>query len=260
MKQVIIIGAGLGGGVCGRTLAEAGLSVLFVEKGPATPRRAENNQDCGYEDPFAREMFGCWPRKVEARVNGTTTIGWGAQGVGVGGTSVFYAAAMEQPERHDFEPVQDMPHPTGGWPVGYDAFRPWFEAAERAYHINGEVDPLAPEGAELLAPIQPLPDSDAALMADLRRAGMHPYRTHTCGALRLLARTDSRSPQDASAPASGACRDVRGGRVRRLVPGIGRGSPRRARRRHHPVPRGPHRRCLAYRARIGRRRYASQAE
>ena len=175
--DVIIIGAGLGGGVCGRTLAEAGLSVLFVEKGPATPRRAENNQDCGYEDPFAREMFGCWPRKVEARVNGTTTIGWGAQGVGVGGTSVFYAAAMEQPERHDFEPVQDMPHPTGGWPVGYDEFAPWYARAREIMAVNGEQDPLGDAVSPLARPT-PLAPRDEALGQALIKAGLHAYRAH----------------------------------------------------------------------------------
>ena len=32
--DVVIIGAGLGGGSAGRRLAEMGLSVLFLEKGP----------------------------------------------------------------------------------------------------------------------------------------------------------------------------------------------------------------------------------
>ena len=35
--DAIIIGAGMGGGLVGRRLAEQGLSVLFVEKGPFGP-------------------------------------------------------------------------------------------------------------------------------------------------------------------------------------------------------------------------------
>ena len=85
---------------------------------------------------------------------------------------------MERPERHDLDSSDSHPHPTGGWPVGYDEMRPWFQMAEQYFHINGEVDPLAPNGAELLAPVLALQPSDAALMQDLRRAGMHPYRTH----------------------------------------------------------------------------------
>ena len=40
--DVIVVGAGLGGGIAGRRLAEKGLSVLFVESGPATPREDWN--------------------------------------------------------------------------------------------------------------------------------------------------------------------------------------------------------------------------
>lgn len=175
--DVIIVGAGLGGGVCGRVLAEAGLSVLFVEKGPATPRLAQNNQDCGHADAFARQMFGCWPQPVEATVDGVTSVEWGAQGVGLGGTSAFYAAALEQPERHDFEPVADMPHPTGGWPVGYDEFAPWYGRARQIMAVNGTQDPLG-DPVDTLAPPLPLAPRDEALGRALSEAGLHPYRAH----------------------------------------------------------------------------------
>lgn len=36
--DVIVIGTGIGGGTIGRRLAEQGLSVLFVEKGPLVRR------------------------------------------------------------------------------------------------------------------------------------------------------------------------------------------------------------------------------
>ena len=175
--DVIIVGAGLGGGLCGRALAEAGLSVLFVEKGSTGPRLAENGQECGYDDPFARQMFGCWPVPVESTVDGATSVGWGAQGVGVGGTSVFYAAAMEQPERHDMESVPDLPHPTGGWPVGYDEFAPWYDRARDVMAVNGSQDPLGEPAAPLATP-RPLAARDEALGQALERAGLHPYRAH----------------------------------------------------------------------------------
>lgn len=176
--DAIVIGTGIGGGTIGRSLAEAGLSVLFVEKGPDLGDTAVAALDNIDRAPDARLAGGAWPRLLEAELDGKWCELDGMIGAGVGGTSAFYAATLERPERHDLETTATHPHPTGGWPVGYDAFKPWFALAEKTYHINGEVDPLAPEGAELLAPIQPLPASDAALMADLRRAGMHPYRTH----------------------------------------------------------------------------------
>lgn len=179
--DAIVIGAGLGGGICARALAEAGLHVLMLEHGPAAPRSAENGLDSMHDDPFARQMFGCWPTPVEARVNGSTVTAWGVQGVGIGGTSVFYAAALERPEPHDLDHTADMPHPTGGWPVGYEAFAPWFARAEAIMELNGTRDPLAslPGASQppILAPPRPLAAMDAALGASLQARGLHPYRT-----------------------------------------------------------------------------------
>ena len=176
--DAIVIGTGIGGGSVGRQLAEAGLSVLFVEKGPDLGDAARDALDIADRSPEARLANAAWPRLLEAELDGKWFELDGMIGAGVGGTSAFYAATLERPERHDLEPMPSHPHPTGGWPVGYDAFRPWFELAEKNFHINGEVDPLAPENASILPPLTNLPASDAALMADLRRAGMHPYRTH----------------------------------------------------------------------------------
>ncbi|MFC0200292.1 GMC oxidoreductase [Paracoccus rhizosphaerae] len=175
--DVIVIGAGLGGGICGRALAEAGLSVLFIEKGPASDDASSDGQDAAGDDPASREAAGCWPLQVEARVEGVITTSWGAQGVGVGGTSLFYAAAMEQPERHDMDVTAGMPHPIGGWPVGYDEFQPWYDRARSMMAVNGTPDPLS-DNAVALAPPRPLAARDAALETALREAGLSPYRAH----------------------------------------------------------------------------------
>ncbi|WP_323009184.1 GMC family oxidoreductase [Paracoccus sp. (in: a-proteobacteria)] len=176
--DAIVIGTGIGGGTAGRRLAEAGLSVLYIEKGPDLGDTALSALGLETRDPEERIAHGAWPRMLEARLDGTWYELDGMIGAGVGGTSAFYAATLERPERHDLDTSSDYPHPTGGWPVGYDEMRPWFELAERYFHINGEVDPLAPAGARILPPVQSLPASDAALMKALRSAGMHPYRTH----------------------------------------------------------------------------------
>lgn len=176
--DAIVIGTGVGGGTVGRRLAEAGLSVLFIEKGPDLGDRAIPALSLESRDPDRRLAHGAWPRMLEAEIDGAWCELDGMIGAGVGGTSAYYAATLERPERHDLETTPSHPHPTGGWPVSYDEMCPWFDLAERYYHINGELDPLAPNGARILPPGLPLNASDAALMADLRRMGMHPYRTH----------------------------------------------------------------------------------
>ncbi len=177
--DVIVIGTGMGGGLAGRRLAEAGMRVLFVEKGPAGPRGERVRLDPGVFEPAARLARGFWPAPMEATLDGRRAEFFAPVGAGLGGSSVFYAATLERPERHDLEDADGRPHPTGGWPVGYDTFRPWFEEAERWLAICGEPDPLSPElqGA-LRAPPPPDP-GDAALMAAFRAAGLHPYRSHS---------------------------------------------------------------------------------
>ncbi|WP_022706036.1 GMC oxidoreductase [Paracoccus zeaxanthinifaciens] len=175
--DVVVIGAGLGGGIFGRQLAEAGYRVLFVDRGHIGPRDATGAMESDRTDPEERNRAGCWPASVEATVNGVTTSGWGAQGTGPGGTSVFYAAAMERPERHDIEDIADLRHPTGGWPVGHDAFTPWFDKARSLMAVNGTPDPLGEPVSGLATPLPP-PEAEIALGAAFDTAGLHPYRAH----------------------------------------------------------------------------------
>lgn len=176
--DVIVIGTGIGGGLTGRRLAEHGVSVLFVEKGPLGQRTESQFLNDDLTDYVARQSRGYWPTMVEARVDGGQPHRFfGPLGSGVGGSSVFYAAAAERPERHDLESTNAMPHPVGGWPVGYDAFRPYYDQAEAALSVRGEADPLSDLPAPDLA-AGPLKPAEAALFDDLRDAGLHPYRAH----------------------------------------------------------------------------------
>ncbi len=176
--DAIVIGTGMGGGLAGRRLAERGLAVLFVEKGPIGYRSEIQRFKDEPSDYAARQMLGFWPAPVEARIaGGRTTQFFAPLGSGVGGSSVFYAAALERPERHDLDNVDGFAHPTGGWPVSYDAFQPYLKQASELLSVRGEADPLSVEsGPDLPAP--PLKEAELKLFAELRQAGLHPYRAH----------------------------------------------------------------------------------
>ena len=176
--DVIVIGTGIGGGTVGRRLAESGLSVLFVEKGPDLGDQFSDGLPSGIDAPEERLAQGIWPQRIRAELDGTWCELDGMIAAGVGGTSLFYAATLERPERHDLDQTDSHPHPTGGWPVGYDQMAPYYALAEHYFSISGEPDPLDPSAPALPGPARALPQSDAALMEDLRRAGMHPYQTH----------------------------------------------------------------------------------
>ena len=176
--DVIVIGAGLGGGTIGRRLAEKGLSVLFIESGPRG-RRAEEQHLCDdIVDPVARRVRGFWPGSVEATIDGRTLQYAASIGTGVGGSSAFYAGTLERPERHDVDHSDERPHPTGGWPVRFDDLLPYFSDAERLYEVCGDDDPLSVEAPSSLLSPPELDACDRSMMESLRLSGLHPYRIH----------------------------------------------------------------------------------
>jgi len=176
--DAIVIGTGIGGGTLGRALAEAGWRVLFLERGHADSRQAQNGLSEIFV-PEARAARGLWPTPIRATVDGITQDFYAPLGAGPGGSSVFYAATLERPERHDLDPTPGKPHPTGGWPVSFDAFAPYYAHAAALYRVYGSPDPLSPETALPLRPPPPLNAVEDNLMRSLKAAGMSPYHAHT---------------------------------------------------------------------------------
>ena len=177
--DALVIGTGVGGGTIGRALAEAGQKVLFVEKGPAGFRSERQGLNDAVFLPEARLARGYWPEPMHATLNGREATFYAALGAGVGGSSVFYAGTLERPERHDLDDVPGTPHPTGGWPVGYDAMRGWYDRASEAYALCGTPDPLSGEAPGPLRPPPPMNAGDQALMRAFQDKGLHPYHLHS---------------------------------------------------------------------------------
>jgi choline dehydrogenase-like flavoprotein len=182
--DVIVIGTGMGGGMAGRRLAERGLSVLLIEKGSTGARADTHALTDDIQDHDARLNRGFWPTQIETRIKGNETEKFFAPiGCGVGGSSVFYAAALERPERHDVETVEGIAHPAGGWPIRFDDLLPYIFQAEDLLSVRGGADPLSDLPGPQPIPT-PLTEAEEALFAELESAGLHPYRSHE--ALRRL--------------------------------------------------------------------------
>ncbi|MDB6177214.1 GMC family oxidoreductase [Paracoccus sp. Z330] len=176
--DVIVIGTGIGGGSTARRIAEAGHSVLMLDKGPDLDGSNGVEVETGATDPADRLNEGIWPYPLEARIDGRDSQLFGMVGACVGGTSTFYAATLERPEPHDLDDSSERPHPTGGWPVSYDEMRGYFDLAEKNFRISGEVDPLGGIDAPELRPARRVTPVDASLRASFSKAGLNPYQTH----------------------------------------------------------------------------------
>ena len=172
--DAVIIGTGMGGGTIGRALAEGGMRVLFIEKGPAGYRSERQALHGEVFTPQARHLRGFWPVPMRAKVDGRASTFFAPIGAGVGGSSAFYAATLERPERHDIDA-----HPHANWPIKFDDLQPWYERAESIFHVCGAPDPLSPEPQPELREAPTLDPSDAILMEEMRARGLHPYRLHS---------------------------------------------------------------------------------
>lgn len=178
--DAIVIGTGVGGGTIGRRLAEQGLSVLFVEKGPNGSRESIDGLDAVTgTDPEERLRHGAWPDPVRARINDRDTSFYAAIGAGVGGSSVFYAATLERPEPHDLDDSISHPHPTKGWPVSFKQMLPYFDAAQALYHVHGQPDPLSQYPSPRLEEAQAPTPQDLRIIEQMRSAGLNPYQLHS---------------------------------------------------------------------------------
>lgn len=172
--DVVIVGAGMGGGALGHALASKGWHVLFLERGRGTTDLVDESGEL--EDAGERLRFGRWPDRARMVIDGRTSERFVALGCGVGGSTPFYGGALERFARADLEP--EDAHPAGAWPIGYDELAPFYAEAEAALGVRGTRDPLGDRDAPAL-PRGPAPSpADATLFGDFARAGLHPYRLH----------------------------------------------------------------------------------
>ena len=164
--DVIIIGSGAGGGTMARALAASAARVLVLERGSSVPQEADN-----------------WnPEAVWKHLRYRTTERWlDAQGdeflpythYGVGGNTKFWGSVLYRLRREDFQAIEHRDGVSPAWPIDYDTLEPYYERAERLYHVHGQHggDPTEPpRGPFPYAPIPHAPGM-AAIVLGLRASG-----------------------------------------------------------------------------------------
>lgn len=150
--DVCVIGSGAGGGPVAVTLAEAGYSVVVLEKGPWFREG----------DFFKDEMACCrrstyTPNLLDERhvlerededggweAESTFDSGWDWwNGNCIGGATNFMSGFFHRLKPDDFRLLSAFGPVEGGnladWPISYDDMEPWYDLVERRVGISGKI-------------------------------------------------------------------------------------------------------------------------
>jgi choline dehydrogenase-like flavoprotein len=190
--DAVIVGAGAGGGVVAKELAEAGLSVVLLERG-----RWYTAADCRKDDlrnqrttvlgnGFGPEDEGN-PRVIvdiqgRERIVAPSESGYSNNAACVGGGTLTYGAMAWRFMAQDFRMRSLYGTPEGStledWPITYDDLEPYYEKAEYEIGVSGDLtnDPFkAPRRKPLpMPPLSPTREFQL-LQAGAKRLGLHPF-------------------------------------------------------------------------------------
>jgi len=153
--DVVVVGAGAGGGVAAWRLAAAGRSVLLVDRG-GWPSRADLAVD-HLRNPRASSGLDPWtgprgrqdPRTLRGVVLQPGDGGWNANAMLLGGGTRVYGAQAWRFTPDDFRMASRYGVPAGSsladWPISYADLEPHYDRIEHELGVSGEAtgDPWA---------------------------------------------------------------------------------------------------------------------
>ncbi|RPI56074.1 MAG: GMC family oxidoreductase [Acidobacteria bacterium] len=167
--DIIIIGSGAGGGTMAHALADTSARILILERGDFVPQEDENWSP---EAVWKQRRYQTKELWIDDRGRGFRPY----THYNVGGNTKFWGSVLYRLRRTDFDAVEHMDGISPAWPIDYDTLAPYYDRAERLYHVHGEpgADPTEPERDAF--PYAPVPHSDgmAVIVTQLRAFGLHP--------------------------------------------------------------------------------------
>jgi choline dehydrogenase-like flavoprotein len=167
--DVIIIGTGAGGGTIAHALAQTDARILVLERGDFVPQEDENWNP---EAVWKHLRYQTKERWLDDR--GREFLPY--THYCVGGNTKFWGSVLYRLRREDFQAVEHMDGISPAWPVDYDTLEPYYERAERLFHVRGlhGLDPTEPPRGPY--PYQAVPHADGMqkIVDELRKQGLHP--------------------------------------------------------------------------------------
>ena len=169
--DIIIIGTGSGGGTIAKKLAGSGKKILILERGGFIPKEKQN------WDPHEVVTLGRY-RPKENWYDKEDKPFLPYIHYNVGGNSKMYGAALFRFRESDFKAVDHYGGSSPAWPFGYETLRPYYDLAEKMYHVHGKrgVDPTEPP-TSFDYPLPPLPYEPLIKDLDgkMKQIGLKPF-------------------------------------------------------------------------------------
>jgi choline dehydrogenase-like flavoprotein len=190
--NVVIVGAGAGGGVAAKVLASGGLSVVLLERG-----KWYTAADCRKDDLRNQRTSALGNNsgpdeernpRVVVELNGQERVvlpsegGYSNNAACVGGGTFTYGAQAWRYHEKDFRMASTYGVPEGStlsdWPISYADLEPYYEKAEYEIGVSGDVsaDPFhGPRRRPLPMPPLPVNREYGILKPAAQRLGLHPF-------------------------------------------------------------------------------------
>jgi choline dehydrogenase-like flavoprotein len=188
--NAVVVGAGAGGGVVAKVLAEAGLSVVLLERGKWYSSHGSVDDELISQRPVLANAYGPdnerYPRVFE-KPDGSTRLVLPSEGnfniaACVGSGTLSYGAMGWRFMPQDFRMRSTYGSLEGStlddWPISYDELEPCYERAEWEIGVAGDdsQNPFAPPRRKP-QPMPPFPYNREArlLIPAAKRLGWHPF-------------------------------------------------------------------------------------
>ena len=167
--DIVVVGSGAGGGTMAHALGETGARVLVLERGDFVPQEAENWDPVAVWKQLRYQSRERWLDRRGREFRPYTHYN-------VGGNTKFWGSVLYRLRREDFQAVEHRDGVSPAWPIDYDTLAPYYDQAERLYHVRGQhgLDPTEPPRSPYPYPPVAHAEGMAVLVERLRAMGLHP--------------------------------------------------------------------------------------